>query len=426
MKSPNLLKNMAALGVLQIANFTLSLAAIPYLTRALGVESWGRVAFVQIVINYLMWFCNWGFYLSATRKVAEFRSNPSKVSEILITNWVAQLILTFFAIVALVGLFTFVPFFSKDRLLYAISIGLLVSNALSPFWFLNGIERMRDVAFLQILNKASTLPLIFLFVHNSTDSETYVLINTGCALVFGILTMWWVKEKYVLSFSLPAMKKVFAELKEGMELFTASLCANLNGSVVPTVLGVIGGPVALGYYSLADRARGAATIMLHPITAALFPRMCHLFSSDSDEAAKLLMKVGLIVGASAALISIGLYVFSKDIIFLLGGGEFAGAEVALKWLAATPFLIATSSFGTHQIIIPAQQSRFYYSLTLTTLVVTASLAVPVIFWKGAEGASIVVFVGEFFLAASTYAHLLKNRFFLSRQPEFLAIQKVDR
>lgn len=415
MKSPNLLKNMAALGVLQIANFTLSLAAIPYLTRSLGVESWGRVAFVQIVINYLMWFCNWGFYLSATRKVAAFRSDPSKLSEILITNWTTQFILTFIAVVILAGLFTFVPFFSKDRLLYTISIGLLVSNALSPFWFLNGIERMRDVALLQILNKASTIPLIFLLIHNSTDSETYLLINTGCALVIGLLTMAWVKRKYVLSFSLPTMEKIFVELKEGMELFAASLCANLNGSVVPAVLGVIGGPVALGYYNLADRARGAATIMLHPITAALFPRMCHLFASDSDEAAKLLMKIGLIVGTSAALVSIGLYLFSKDIIFLLGGDKFLGAEVALKWLAAVPFLIASSSFGTHQIIIPAQQSRFYYSLTLTTLVVTASLAVPIVFWKGAEGASIVVFVGEFFLAASTYIHLIKNRFFLSKQ-----------
>lgn len=412
MKTPNLLRNMAALGGLQIANFTLSLVAIPYLARSLGVESWGKVAFVQIVINYLMWFCNWGLYLGATRKVAAFRHDPSKLSEILITNWVAQIFLTSIAVVVLVGLLVFVPFFSQDKLLYIISIGLLIGNALSPFWFLNGVERMHDVALLQIFNKALTIPLIFLLVHDSEDSGIYLLINAGCALLFSFYTMAWVWRKYAQAPSFPTMRKIFIELKEGVQLFAASLCANLNGSIVPAVLGVVGGPVALGYYNIADRARGAATVMLHPITAALFPRMCRLFASDSKEAAKLLKTMGLIVVASSAVVSVCLYLFSKDIVFLLGGKGFLGAEVALKWLAGVPFLIAISSFGTHQIIIPAQRSRFYYLLTLTTLMVTAGLAMPIILWKGVEGATIVVFVSEFFLAALTYAYLIKYRFFL--------------
>lgn len=414
MKSPNLLKNMATLGGLQAVNFALSLALIPYLTRSLGVESWGRVAFVQLVINYLMWFCNWSLYLSATRKVAEFRADPSKLSEILITNWAAQFVLTAISMAALVVLFVFVPFFSKERLLYTISLGLLLGNTLCPFWFLNGMEKMREVAFIQIVSKVAAIPFVFLFVRASSDAGTYLLINAGCAVAFGVLTAIWIKKKYLLSFQLPTVKKISAELKEGGELFLASLCANLNGSVVPAVLGVVGGPIALGYYNLAERARGAAIVTLHPITAALFPRMCHLYSSDVDEASRLAVRTGLIVGVSAAIVSIGLYLFSAEIVLLLGGEKFAGAEVALKWLAATPFLTAISSFGTHQIIIPAQQGRFYYVLTIKALALTTALAIPAVYWNGAEGASIAVFIGELFFAVSVYVYLVKNRFFFKK------------
>src|SRR5437879_13462413 len=90
MSQPRLLHNIAALGSLQIANYILGLVTIPIVTRALGVESWGHVAFAQVVLNYFIWVTNWGFYLSATRKVAANRGNIAALSEIFMGTWAAQ------------------------------------------------------------------------------------------------------------------------------------------------------------------------------------------------------------------------------------------------------------------------------------------------------------------------------------------------
>lgn len=412
MKSPNLLKNMASLGGLQIANFALTLAILPYLTRTLGVETWGRVVFVQIVIGYLTWICNWGFYLNTTRKVAASREKPTVLADLYISTWVAQWVLTGAAGVVLVSLSYYVPLFSKDRTLYVAALCLLAGNALTPFWFLNGVERIRQVAIIQILTKLIAIPFFLILIKGSDDANAFIAINGICAILMGIVTATWIQKSFRFSYSLPRWKRIFSELKEGTRLFAASGWASLGGSLVPIVLGSVAGSTELGYYNLADRVKGAATTVLHPITAALFPRMCHLFATDSDSAEALLKRSAGFVLTASASISLIIFLFASEIIFILGGGDFSAATATLKWLAPTPFLITLSSFCTHQIIIPAQKSNVYHAATFAVLCLAVLAVFPFIQWGQSTGAAILVVILELVLAIITVGYLLKNRFLL--------------
>lgn len=414
MKQPRLLQNIATLGLLQVANFTLTLVTLPYVTRVLGVEAWGRVVFVQMMINYLVWFCNWGFYLGTTRKIAANRGNPTELADVYMATWFAQWVLTGAVIILLSGLFLYIPIFSKDRTLYIYGIGLIVGNVLMPFWFLNGMERIREVAAIQILTKMLSIPLIFLLLKDSNDAYLFIEINSGSALLMGIITVVWIKKTFLIPWSFPGMKRIYAELKEGTYLFVSTVWANLNGTLTPTALGIIAGPTELGYYNLADRARGAATTILHPITHALFPRMCHLFSTDQAAAARLLKRSGKIIITVSALISLILWLFAEQILAVLGGKAFNSSIDSLKWLSITPFLTTLSSFFIHQIIIPAQKNKIYYITIFATLCLSALAVVPIIYWKKSEGAAILTFVAELFLATVILISLLKKNFFLKR------------
>ncbi|MGI0015774.1 MAG: oligosaccharide flippase family protein, partial [Nitrososphaera sp.] len=365
-------------------------------------------------INYCIWFCNWGFYLSTTRKVAANRSDPAVLSNVFMATWLAQLTLTAIATAILVFLFSFIPFFSREKVLYIYGIGLLIGNVLTPFWFLNGMERIKDVALIQIITKLLAIPPIFFLIHDSGDAFIFIAINACCSIVMGIATVAWIRKRFLFSYSLPRWEGVFLEVKQGAELFVASAWANLSGVLAPTVLGSIAGPAELGYYNLADRVRGAAITVLHPITAALFPRMCHLFALDSRDTEKLLKQSGGLVIITSAFISLTIYLFPHYIISALGGKDFGAATVALKWLAITPLLITLSSFCTHQVIIPAQKSNAYHAITFSTLCLTGLLVLPMIYWKKSEGAAILVFIAESFFAIATMIYIVKNSFFLKR------------
>ncbi len=67
--------NIVALYATQIGAYLFPLAVIPYLSRVLGPFHWGLVAFAQAVGLYVTLLIDFGFTLSATRRVARFRTD---------------------------------------------------------------------------------------------------------------------------------------------------------------------------------------------------------------------------------------------------------------------------------------------------------------------------------------------------------------
>ena len=184
--------NIASLGALQMFNFALTLATLPYLARTLGVAGWGHVVFVQLIINYLMWVANWGFYLGATKRIAAVRADRETLSRIFVVTWVAQCCLTVLLAGALVISINFVPMLADKKNLYHVGAGLLLGNALTPLWYLNGLEKIRESAIIQIGVKIFALPFVFILVQETSDTATYLAINSASAITVGMFTMWWI------------------------------------------------------------------------------------------------------------------------------------------------------------------------------------------------------------------------------------------
>lgn len=390
--------NIASLGALQIFNFALTLSTLPYLARVLGVAGWGQVVFVQMVINYLIWVANWGFYLGATKRIAAERADKGSLSRIFVTTWVAQWCLTgLLAAVFLIGL-KLVPLFADNKPLYLAGAGLLLANALTPLWYLNGLEKIRESALIQMAVKIIALPLIFTQVNEGADAATYLVINSTCAIVVGVLTLVWIFRSGRIHWHAPQLPDVYAAVAQEYRLFTSTLLASLNGALVPTVLGVLGGSAELGWYNLADRARSAAITILHPITHALFPRMCHLFKNNRAEALRLLKRSGMGIFVLSAAMSLMLMLFSSDILEILGGNEFRAGGSALTWLAFTPVFTTVASFVIHQILIPSGAERGFGKAMYRVLLLSAVLVVPAVTLQGAVGAAMVSFCTELFTA----------------------------
>ena len=80
--SKALFSNFSYLTLLQIAGYIFPLITIPYLSRVIGANGLGRIAFGAAVITWFMSISTWGFNFTATRDAARCRDDLSKLSTI--------------------------------------------------------------------------------------------------------------------------------------------------------------------------------------------------------------------------------------------------------------------------------------------------------------------------------------------------------
>ena len=74
-KSPNakqLLANFSYLSIIEIIGLLLPLVSYPYLIRTVGANNYGIVVFAQAIVAYIIIIVNFGFNVSATRRVVVF------------------------------------------------------------------------------------------------------------------------------------------------------------------------------------------------------------------------------------------------------------------------------------------------------------------------------------------------------------------
>ena len=64
------LKNFLSLTTLQTINYLLPLVILPYLTRVIGMDKFGLIAFAQSLVQYFMILTDYGFSLSATKEIS--------------------------------------------------------------------------------------------------------------------------------------------------------------------------------------------------------------------------------------------------------------------------------------------------------------------------------------------------------------------
>jgi PST family polysaccharide transporter len=412
MKTPRLRANIAAMGVVQISNYVIPLITLPYLTRVLGAESFGRIAFAQVVMTYFVLLVDFGFSWSATRNVAANRHNPSEINRIFAATWAAQWFLVFIAALAAVVVVALTDRLRPDAPLYAAAFITVVATALFPIWFLQGVERLQVVAVLQLLTRSLGLLPIFLLVQQPNDAVWVLIIQGGFAMLAGVLSLWWMHRQSIVAWCRPSWQEIHSALLEGGALFGSRVSISLYTALVPLVLGWVAGPVALAHFNLADKLRSAAQSLLVPLSQALFPRMSHLVQNDGDAAYTLIKRSALAVVLIAGSASLSLWILSDWLILLLGGQDFAPAAQVLRWLAPLPLVIGLSNVLGVQIMLPQGINRGFNLILASAAAISLLLIGPMAKHWGAPGAAQTMLLVELWVTGSM-AMLLWRKGYLS-------------
>ena len=101
-KSTKEIEDTIYLYVLQIVDKIIPLLIIPYLMVTLGAEKYGYIGFSTAIVNYLLLIVEFGFNLSATKRVAVAKEQgKQELSEVFFSTLWAKVLLLIIATIAI-------------------------------------------------------------------------------------------------------------------------------------------------------------------------------------------------------------------------------------------------------------------------------------------------------------------------------------
>ncbi|MBC1605509.1 oligosaccharide flippase family protein [Listeria rocourtiae] len=323
-----LFRNTLYLYILTFSSYFFSLIAIPYQTRILGPEFYGKVGFAFAMMIYFRLFIDFGFILSATADISKQRENKLAVSKIYTAVMCAKGWLTMISSVILFLICFLVPMFRHDWLLYVLTFSAVAVSAFLPDFLYRGLETMKRITVRTLIIQAFFVLMIFLFL--KTPQQYYfvplfTLIGNAVALIFAL-----VHVSRSLRIKLIPLEKGYLKrtILKASPFFFSRIATTVYQATNTFFLGLVYSPgnVRVGMYVASDRLVVTANAAFSPIADSLYPYMV------KHRDFRLLKKISMIVMPPVIVGCIMLGVYANEFMAFLLGAEFYDAGSILRLL----------------------------------------------------------------------------------------------
>ncbi len=350
--------NILSLFSLQGFTYILPLITFPYLTRVLGPEKYGLIAFATAFVAYFGMVTEYGFGLSASREISINRNNEDQVSKIFSSVIFTKLLIMILCFLALSLIVFSIDSFRANWILYFFTFGMVIGNFLLPSWFFLGMEKMRYISILNICTSIIFTVSIFIFVRNSADYLYVPLINSIGAIIIGIIAMRIVIKDFKIKFNIPSKENIKTQLKSSWHVFVSNIAISFYTTSNVFVLGIFASTTVVGYYSAAEKLIYVAVGLLGPISQSLYPHISSVASKSKEDASDFIKKIIVYVGSFTFVISIILFFGAGLILNILAGNQFENSVIILRILSFIPFIVGLSNvFGVLFLIALGYANR---------------------------------------------------------------------
>jgi polysaccharide transporter, PST family len=377
--SRSLRRNAAFLYGAHAVRYLVPLATIPYLTRVLGANGFGRYVFVQGFCFFVMQLIEYGFGLSNIRAVAIHRDDAKALGKVVSGTFGAQLVLTVLAGVITLAAYLGLTQLGADARLLSVGFGSIVVQALAPIWFFKGLEMMHTAALLDVVSRVVRMLLIFALVQSPADTW----LAFGCDAIAGLLLLALSARPIYRSItpSTPSLESLRASLRSGFATFVVRISTNLFSSGSVFILGLSVPPALVGLFGGADRIVTTIRSGLNPGFDTLFRGIARLAVRSPAQAKQLVWRTLLYAELIAIPLALGLVIFAPLVVRVLLGPQFVGAADCLRVLAlALPLATSNLILGTYWLYLQGYERLCSRIAVVGGLFNVASVAIAVATW----------------------------------------------
>lgn len=264
--------NVLFVSLIQLFGLVAPLITYPYLVDVLGMELYGLVITAQVLVGYMALVIDFGSNSLCTKNVSIHREDKQKLSEIVSSVLLIRLKLWLICLFVYVSLIFTIPAYNGHKLLFLFSYLLTLNELTFPQFYFQGIEKMKVVAFLNILVKLVFISLVFFLVKEKGDYLLVPVLYGIGYLIAGIVSLILIFMKDRIHFVITDYRTQYNYLKECSPILATDMVCTVKDKLNQVLVGLF---VSMGDVVIYDLALKLIGIMQKPssiITTVLLPR----------------------------------------------------------------------------------------------------------------------------------------------------------
>lgn len=330
-----LAKNTLFLYILVFSNYFFALITVPYQTRVLGPELYGKIGWAMATMAYFTTVIEFGYLLSATERIARHREDKKEVEQIVGAVTINKLAVTILGLVFVASLSFTWDRMSSDPWFYILCYFASAVPSFMLDFFYRGIEEMQVITIRSVAIKAFFTVCIFLFLKDKSDYwvvPALQLIGGGLAVVF---VYWHMVVKLHYRMVIPDAKYCWMIFRSSVAFFASRIANTLYISTNVFLLGIVYGQksLATGTYTAAEKIVSVMNALFGPVADSLYPYMVR------NKDFKLLKKILLLLMPPTIIGVVVIGYFAEPICVLLFGAEFRSVAPVLQLML--PLVVIT-------------------------------------------------------------------------------------
>ena len=358
--------NFLYLSCIQTVNLISPLVILPFLIIKFGIEGYGSIAFAQAISFYVSTLINFGFNVSGTKKISEFR-NEKKIKDKTISSiYIIKLIIYLFLVAVVYGFFLFSgKWLSNDSFCYLVLLYTISTlyDVFFPVWYFLGIEKMKIITITNTISKLLFCISIFIFIGNQTNILLVPILFIICNLLAIIFPLFILFKAESYKPTLPNKMFLISTIKEAYIFFIADFMAILKDRTNILIIGSCLSMSSVAYFDVIQKIIGFIRSIFINFNNAFFPLIVRTRRQKD-------VKIGIWGSLGFSILTYLIMVtFSDILISFLSKGRIENDTIVFS-IAALFIITASisSTIGLFILIPNGYQNKFLYNLFLATLV----------------------------------------------------------
>lgn len=332
-------------------NFIVTILSISIIVKFLGPIQWGKFVLIQLWPNYLGMLCLWSFNNNEVREISSQRNSKNNINKIFSESFIIQFSLLIFSILVASLITSFFKLIQVN-LIGFIGLSLMIIGHASQFhWILNGLEKIWQAAFFQLIPKIIILIFVSLIFYENYDYNKLLLIfGIGTTLSNLVCLIYIFKNLKIklINFSFVSVIKRF---KFGFLYFFISIVGNFKNLVFPIAINFFLGEYYVGLFSVLERIKSIIVQISQPITNSLYPRISYL-NIENLKKANIFRYIFFIILVLLILpFVIVLIIFPEFILLNFAGQQFLELKSELQLIAILAFMNVFTEYFYYQNIL---------------------------------------------------------------------------
>jgi O-antigen/teichoic acid export membrane protein len=356
MRLGRVINNSAALLVLDVVSKAVPLVVFPFMVRALGPTSYGKIGFATAVAGFFGLVASPGFSTYALREAAKDESRVHFLAKHVLGARVAFAVVSYVLLIAFA--LTLAPHDFATRLLIVLSGLVFLVNSLDAQWVFTARSRMWMVTLRGTVGQLIYGGLILALIRRPSDAWVAPVAGV-LSLVAGTFLIWVAaRREYCIPWPVISPNVWRGFLPICLIMGFASMMSLIYDQIDTVMLRYMRSEKEVGLYVASYSMMTIAMSFAVILGQVFFPLLSETSGRDHESEQRYLGWLGQASIGLALPIATGGFILAGPLTHFVLGAQYAGTATLFRWLMLTVVAGPMATYFGAQLIPIAREKKY--------------------------------------------------------------------